>query len=173
MKVNELTEQLQRRKSPEELAAMKAAPGYWRGVLRKEFNALVRKYGGTVIKAGPMGDNDDVAHMGGDIFVMADGESHLLGRDHRARGLVHAVARLIERLAKEGYVVGVARWSRPYSMAKVTHDTPRHQIEMEVRDAARVEDSINYLQATTNLGHKRPVVFNLRLVVAKRPRDLE
>lgn len=172
MKTSELLEQIYKRRPPEVIAAEKAAPGYWRTLLRKEFNATVRKFGGTVQRPLMMGKDDNIAFLGGNIFVLADGPGTLVGRDRRARGLAHTLTRMVERLAKEGYTVGISRWNQPFSVGKVTHDTPRHTIEMEMRDAMRVEDAINHIHTTPD-HHKRHIVFVLKLVLAKHPSAVE
>jgi len=109
VKTAELIEQKQVRRSPEERAKDKEAPDYWRKELRKEFNGIVNKFGGTIKPETFSKYNTGVAHIGGDLIVRASGPSTLLSTDRRATGLLKALSRWAHGLVQSGHQVTALR----------------------------------------------------------------
>ena len=166
MKVRELTEQLQRRKSPEELAAMKADPDYWKKGVRKEFNDLLKKYGATSRETGTKVSPDRL-NFDRDISVLVTGENSIaLHRDTRAVALVKAVAKWLHGYTQKDHNVLVHYYAGAGSRV-FQRDAKLEDILASVEDAARVKETAEWLKQNGERGEKMPLRFNLRFQIRK------
>ena len=169
MKVRELTEQLQRRKSPEGLAAMKAAPDYWKKGIRAELNALLKKYGATSKERNLRPDAESTSlPFYRDISVLVSSEESLfLPRDKRAVALVDAIAKWLHGLTKRGFHVQVFYFASIYSRADFEEDANLDDVLLAVKDNTRVTDTINALRHYGERGQKGPLRFAARFKITK------
>lgn len=170
MKVSDITEQLRRRRSPEEIAAQRAAPGYWKGSVRDEFNAILKKYGATSRETA-RGD-DATLNFERQVNVLVSGQDSMtLHRDKRARALLVAIGKWLLQKAKDGYGVSVGFWGFK-GRADAGLVKPDHALESVMRqlnDATRIEPSMDWLNSIGDRGEKLPVRFDLRMSITKPP----
>lgn len=165
MKVKELTEQHQRRRSPEELAAMKAAPDYWKVGVRKEFNDLLKKFGATSREtAGNPGDKQTINfHRSISVFEF---EGRLtLHRDKRARALIMALAKWLKSKVDAGYYVSVGHWGSPalISSTGLKKTDSLEEVMRQLNEATRIDQIIDLLRQRGESGEKDPIRFDLRM----------
>ncbi len=166
MKVRELTEQLQRRKSPEELAAMKAEPDYWKKEVRKELNAIINKYGATSKETGNKVDPSRL-NFDRDISVLITGANSLaLHRDVRAAALVKAIAKWLHGYAQKDHNVLFYYYGGVTSRL-FDHGAKFEDVLAAVNDAARIKDTADWLHKSGERGEKMPLRFNLRFQIRK------
>lgn len=164
MKLSELTEQLYRRRSPEERAAEKAAPDYWRKELRKEFNAILKKHGATCIIPIKFTLPATRADFGGELNLWADGPSTLVSRKVRASGLMLALAKWAIGLSEKGYTVD----------ATTHHGLDQTPTEKDFAVGADPKALATKLLVSTKLDRtvpfanaKSPILFQLRFIVTQ------
>jgi hypothetical protein len=172
VKVSELTEQLQRRRSKEELEALKQAPDYWKTELRKELNALVKRYGASSKELAKQ-ESHHILRAEREVFVLASGEGSVtLHRDKRARALLLAIGKLLYRQAEQGRKVIIGFWAatgpslRSYSLEGAIKEPPSmDDIALRLNDASRLEETIKWLHDIGERGEKLPVRFTLRFSI--------
>lgn len=173
MKTRDLLEQTQRRRSKEELAAEKAAPGYWRVEARNELNALVRKFGGTTREKAMLGHDPRIFLSERETSVLVSGDGSLtLHRDKRARGLLLAIGRFLLEQAQQGRNVIIGTWASAGSSKKaysaegnITDPPNMDDIMLRLNDAARLEETLHWLNGLGERGEKMPARFNLRFSI--------
>ena len=169
MKVRELTEQIQRRKSSEELAAAKAAPDYWKKGVRAEFNAILKKYGATSKERNLRPDVESTSlPFYRDISVLVTSENSVtLPRDKRAVALVDVIAKWLHGLTKRGFRVRVFYFASIYSGADFEEDANLDDVLLAVKDNTRVMDTINTMRSHGERGQKGPLRFDIRFKITK------
>ena len=167
MKLTDIAEQLQRRKSPEELAAVKAAPDYWKKVARKEFNDLINKFGATSREKDARKIDDRTLSFDRDIAVLVSGENSLtLHRDKRARALLMAIAKWLVGQKKQGRQVSISYWGVQDSVAngQFGEDDVQKAHHLLV-DLSRIEQTIDWLKQIGERGEKLPLKMDLRFTI--------
>jgi len=106
MKVTELLEYIQRRKSPEEREALKSAPDYWRKKLRQEFTKFNQEFGIMLLKSERFDPYDmKMAVLGGEYNFLVSGDSLTLPKEKRFELWKKAYAKKIHELVAKGYRV--------------------------------------------------------------------
>lgn len=167
MKVYELTEQLQKRKSPEELAAVKAAPDYWKTVARKEFNAIIKKFGATSREKYNRTQSDNSLRFDRDIAVLVSGANSLtLHRDTRAHALLLAIAKWLVAQKKQGRQVTIAYWGVQDNVANGQFgEDDLNKAHHLLVDLSRIEQTIDWLRQIGERGEKLPLKMDLRFTI--------
>ena len=171
MKVKELTEQRQRRRSPEELVALKTAPDYWKVGVRKELNDLLKKFGATSREtAGAAAADKQTINFHRSISVLASEEGSLtLHRDKRARALLMALAKWLKGKVDSGYYVSVGHWGYPalISSTGLKKTDSLEEVMRQLNDATRIDQIMDWLHQRGESGEKDPVKFDLRMSMAQ------
>lgn len=168
MRLTDITEQLQRRKSPEELAALKAAPGYWKVGVRKEFNDLINKFGATSRENDKRKVDDATLNFDRNITVLVSGPTSLaLHRDKRARALLTAIAKWLVAQTEKGRDVSIAYWGAQYGVipARVPKGDAQKAHHL-LTDLSRIEHTIDWLKQLGERGEKLPLKMDLRFTIA-------
>ncbi len=169
MKLIDITEQLQRRKSPEELAAMKAAPDYWKVGARKEFNDIIKKYGAISRETGGGSSEARTPNFHRTITVLVSGDNSLtLHRDKRAQMLLTAIAKWLKSKVDAGYYVTVGHWGYPtvQSSNHLKKTDSLEEIVRQIHEAVRIDQVIDWLHKLRN-SEKTPIKFDLRMSVSQ------
>jgi hypothetical protein len=167
VKVDQLLEYRYKRRSQEEIERERSEPGYWRVDLRRQFNAQVRKYGGTVKgneRLSPTRIN--YVRLGGDIVILASGPSTMLNKRLRARGLMKSLARWIPELLKT-HSVTAYYYNMPALARRLKEDDTPDQIYEWLVNGTGLEKLADASDAKDD-GEKRPMVINLDLAIEKR-----
>jgi 4-alpha-glucanotransferase len=162
-----LVELQTRRRSKEELEALKQAPDYWKKELRKEFNSLVKRYGASSKDVASRHQASHNLMFDRDIFVAPDAAAGLtLQRSKRTRALVLAVARWLHQQLQKGLHVRVVHRLTP---------------SVTIPASATVEDIHRELLTSTNIEHwlqwvtqkpwreANPLRFDLRFLIRTIP----
>jgi len=153
MKTAEILEQLQRRKSPEEKAALLAAPDYWRLQLRKELTAINRSLGIALRRSIPFNKHTDTrADFGGEYHVLVSGNPDSFSKQERLSLWKKAMAKKIIDMEKSGLRVFDVTHNRHYRFLESMSDTLR-QLDMIRVEGGMVDDP------------KRPLRFAFYMIV--------
>jgi hypothetical protein len=159
MKTLEILEQLQRRKSPEEKAALAAAPDAWRLQLRKEITAINNLLGVHLVR--PVKFNKDVnarADFGGEYHVSVSGDPDSFTKHERLGLWKKAMAKKIIDMEKSGLRAYDVTHNRHYRFFESMSDT-LGQLDRIPVEGGSVDDP------------KRPLRFAFYMIVRKGPQQ--
>lgn len=146
---------------------MKAAPDYWKKGIRKQFNDILKKYGATSREKDSAGALAWSLQFTRDIAVLVSGPTSLMPhRDVRAVALLKALSKWLHGLTQEGYTVK-AYYMPVGGSQDFGKSSTANQIHLVLKDAARVEDNIDWLKTRGERGEKMPICFNLKFTVLK------
>lgn len=170
MKLIDITEQIYKRRPPEVIAAEKAAPGYWKVGARKEFNDLVKMYGGISKETGGNSGEARTLNFHRTITVLVSGADSLtIHRDKRASALLVAIAKWLKSKADAGYYVTIGHWGHPavLTSSHLKKTDSLEEVVRQVREVTRVDQLIDWLHQRGESGEKQPVRFDLRMSISQ------